>query len=124
MYVLMGALALAGACGDDGGDEPNTPVNDASTGVGADSGNCGMDTYQNYAMSFFSTNCTVCHGANAAMLGDNVRLDSLALVKQHKEHVIEHAVELMPPIMPSGSTTGLPEAERLRLKAWYDCGAP
>jgi hypothetical protein len=55
------------------------------------------------------------------MLGDNVRLDSLAGIVEYKPHVIEHAVNLVEPIMPSG-TQGLPAADRERLKKWLNCG--
>lgn len=113
--LFVAAMALA-ACGDDGdsGD-------DNSDAGGA---NCGTDTYANYAQAYLTTNCTVaCHGANAATLGNNMRFDTLDGVKTHKTHIIEHAVELKMPIMPSGSS-GLPLAERTRLKSWIDCGTP
>jgi mono/diheme cytochrome c family protein len=111
--ILSAALALI-ACGD-GGDDGDTG---GTTGGGA---GCTTDTYANYAQQLFTANCTTCHGALAAMLGDNVRLDTLALVKEWKPHIIEHAVKLQDPIMPSG-TQGLMPAERERLQKWLDCG--
>ena len=114
--VLIAALSFA-ACGDDGdsGDTGGTGGSDAGGGT------CGTDTYANYGQAFMMTNCTVCHGAQAATLGDNVRLDNLAGIKEHKAHIIERAVDLKEPIMPSGSK-GLPAADRERLKAWLNCG--
>jgi mono/diheme cytochrome c family protein len=106
------AAGLAAACGgDDGGGDDVDPAT------------C-TDTYELYAKGFFATNCNSCHAAAVykASGGGEIQLDSLALVKEHKEHVIEHSVELEMPIMPY-LTQGLPEADRQRLKKWYDCGA-
>jgi uncharacterized membrane protein len=106
-------VGMAAACGgDDGGDDKNMePV----TGC--------TDTYNNYAKAFFDTNCNLCHSTAAYMaLKAMYALDSLAAVREHEEHIIEHAVKLEAPIMPQ-NTQGLPEAERTRLKKWFDCGA-
>lgn len=118
-YVLFAALSLA-ACGDDdGGDAPATNTNDA----GAVSAAGCTDTYANFGQKFLmDSTCTTCHGATTAMaLGNNVRLDTLDGVKEHKPHIIEHAVNLVEPIMPS-NTKGLPAADRERLKKWLECG--
>jgi mono/diheme cytochrome c family protein len=103
------AAGLAAACGGDSGGE--------------DTASC-TDTYDSYAKGFFATNCNSCHSAATfkASGGGEIQLDSLALVKEHEEHVLEHAVELEMPIMPY-LTQGLPEADRQRLKKWYECGA-
>lgn len=116
-YVLFAALSLA-ACGDDG-DDGATNTNDAG---GISAAGC-TDTYANFGQQFLTEKtCTTCHGATTAMtLGDNVRLDTLDGVKMHKPHIIEHAVDLKEPIMPSGST-GMPAADRERLKKWLECG--
>lgn len=120
--VVLGcvlAAGLAAACGGDDGDD---------TGGGGDGGTppateC-TDTYNNYAKSFFATNCNACHSTAAYMtLGAKYALDSLAAVKEHEDHVIEHAVDLKIPVMPQTMPMGLPQAERTRLKQWYDCGA-
>ena len=114
---VLGCVLVAGlaaACGgDDGGDSKDMePV----TGC--------TDTYNNYAKAFFDTNCNTCHSTAAYVaLKAMYALDSLAAVRQHEDHVIEHAVELKPPVMPQNLPQGLPEPERLRLKKWYDCGA-
>lgn len=112
--LFVAAIGLA-ACGDSGDGGDGEPSGDAG---------CGTDTYANYAQAYLTTNCTAaCHGANAATLGDNARFDTLDGVKTHKTHIMERAVELKMPIMPSGST-GLPAAERERLKKWLDCNTP
>jgi uncharacterized membrane protein len=116
--LLLGCVLVAGlaaACGEDDGDDGAT---DAGGG-----GDC-TDTYANYAQAFFKDKCNTCHDAAGfkTLGGGEVQLDTQALVVQHKTHVIEHAVELKPAIMPFG-TQGLPEPERMRLKKWYDCGA-
>jgi uncharacterized membrane protein len=115
--LLLGCVLVAGlaaACGGDDGDDSGNPADGTCT-----------DTYANYAEPFFKTNCNSCHNAAGfkTLGGGEIQLDTQALVVEHKQHVIEHAVELKAPIMPFGSTTGLPEAERQRLKKWYDCGA-
>jgi cytochrome c553 len=119
--VVLGcvvAVGLAGAaCGGDdgGGDEP------AGDGGGA---GCGTDTYKSYISPLFAStaaNCIVCHGTTP--VGNDVSLDTYPEVKEHKEHIIEHVVELKDPIMPMG-TQGLPKADRDRINAWFTCGAP
>jgi cytochrome c5 len=115
-WALIAALSLA-ACGDGGDDDLGATTGSNDAGITA----CGTDTYANYGQKFFTDNCTTCHGAQAALLGDNVKLDTLAGIKEHKPHIIEHAVELKEPIMPSGGK-GLPAAERERLKKWLNCG--
>jgi cytochrome c5 len=111
--VLIAALAFA-ACGDDG--DGDTGGNDAGTA-------CTPDTYANYGMAFFKTNCTLCHSAALDMSEMmNVKLDTLPGIKASKDHIIKHAVKLEMPIMPQ--TGALPEAERLRLEKWLNCGAP
>src|SRR5262245_5360312 len=104
-YIVIAASTFA-ACRDDGTDDSASPAGGT---------NCTPDSYTNYYATFFMTNCTVCHGAQAATLGDGVKLDNLPDIKTHKQHIIEHAVDLVPPIMPSG-TPGLPAADRERLK--------
>lgn len=113
--LLLGCVLVAGlaaACGgDDGEDASSDPT-------------C-TDTYANYAQAFFAQQCNTCHSAAAfkQVGGGEIQLDSLALVRDHKSHVIEHAVDLKVPVMPQTMPNGLPEADRLRLKKWYDCGA-
>jgi cytochrome c5 len=116
--VLIAALALA-ACGDDGDGDTGATTGGNDAGISA--AGC-TDTYANFGQKFLmDKTCTTCHGAQAATLGDNVRLDTLDGVKTHKPHIIEHAVDLKEPIMPSG-TMGMPAADRERLKKWLDCG--
>jgi uncharacterized membrane protein len=112
LLVGVVAVGLAAACGgDDGGGDDTPPASEC------------VDTYNNYAKAFFATNCNTCHSTATFMaLNAMYALDSLALVREHEEHVIEHAVELEEPKMPQ-NTQGLPEAERNRLKKWYACGA-
>jgi uncharacterized membrane protein len=108
--VLLGCVVVAGlaaACGDDG------------DGGGGE--NCGVETYKNYIQPLFTTNCIVCHSAVPA--GNTVQLHTLALVKEHEEHVIEHAVELEAPSMPY-MLPALPQADRDKIENWYACGAP
>jgi uncharacterized membrane protein len=111
--VLLGCVvvaSLAAACGgDDGGDE------------GGGGTNCGVETYTNFIQPLFNTNCIACHAATP--VGNTVRLDSLASVKEHEHHVIEHAVELEAPSMPY-MLPPLPQTDRDKIENWYACGAP
>ena len=63
--------------------------------------------------------CYACHGANLQM--KNVRLDSPALVKQHAASVYQQVV--VSKLMPMNNATGITDAERLQVKAWFEAGA-
>jgi cytochrome c5 len=119
-FVLIAALAFA-ACGDDSGDEGTTPgAGDAGTGSGA----CAStDTYANYGKALIDTNCAICHNASldsSPMM--NVKLHTLEGIRAAKSRIIDHAVDLKPPMMPQAGP--LPQADRTRLKAWLNCNAP
>jgi hypothetical protein len=114
--VLPGDAALADAGRSDGGTAEGGTAD-------AGAGGCGTDTYANWGQAFFMMHCLGCHGTTAMFTGDGVRLDSVANIRMHTEHIIEHAVELEAPIMPLG-TMGRPQAERDRLEKWLNCGAP
>ncbi|HEX6244425.1 MAG TPA: cytochrome c [Polyangiales bacterium] len=117
--VLAAGLAAAACGGDDGGDDVG------GSDAGGSGGNC-SDTYNSYIKARFAAtdaNCGVCHGAMPVGDGNTLSLDTYAEVKAEKDHIIAHVVNLEMPIMPMGST-GLPKADRDRIKAWFDCGAP
>lgn len=117
--ILIAALSFA-ACGDDG-DDTGGGANPAAGGD-AGAGACTADTYANYGNKFFMTNCTVCHSAAFDMsMKMDTKLDTQAGVQAAKARIIEHAVNLVAPIMPQ--TGALPQADRDRLKKWLDCGA-
>ena len=67
----------------------------------------------------FEERCYACHGANLQM--KNVRLDSPALVKQHASSIYQQVV--VSKIMPMNNATGITEAERGVVKAWFEAGA-
>ena len=64
--------------------------------------------------------CYACHGANVQM--KNVRLDSPGLVKQHAASIYQQVV--VSKIMPMNNATGITDAERGVVKAWFEGGAP
>ncbi len=64
--------------------------------------------------------CYACHGANVQM--KNVRLDSPGLVKQHAPSIYQQVV--VSKIMPMNNATGITDAERGVVKAWFEAGAP
>lgn len=116
--VLLGCVVAVGlvgaACGgDDGGDDNG----------GTDAGNtgCGVDTYNSFIKPLFSANCIACH--DATPVGNDLSLNTYAGVKAEQSHVIEHAVENKEPSMPY-LMDPLPAAQRDRIRAWYECGAP
>ena len=63
--------------------------------------------------------CYACHGANVQM--KNVRLDSPGLVKQHAASIYQQVV--VSKIMPMNNATGITDAERGVVKAWFEAGA-
>jgi uncharacterized membrane protein len=63
--------------------------------------------------------CYACHGAAVQM--KNVRLDSPQAVAQHAQALYTQAV--VAKTMPLNNATGLTEAERSSLKAWFEAGA-
>jgi cytochrome c5 len=118
--ILIAALSFA-ACGDDGDDTGGGSTTNPAGGGDAGAV-CTVDTYANYGNKFFMTNCTVCHSAAFDMSKTmNVKLDTQAGVQASKAGILQHAVQLMAPIMPM--TGALPQADRDRLKKWLDCGA-
>ena len=63
--------------------------------------------------------CTQCHGAQVQM--KNLRLDSAARVQQHAQAIYQQVVVTR--VMPMNNATGITEAERLQIKAWFEAGA-
>ena len=63
--------------------------------------------------------CTSCHGAQLQMKG--VRLDTPAAVQRHAQAIYQQAV--VAKTMPLNNATGMTEAERAVLKAWFEAGA-
>ena len=63
--------------------------------------------------------CYMCHGAQVQM--KNVRLDSPEALKLHAQGVYQQAV--VTKIMPMSNSTGMTEAERALIGAWFKAGA-
>ncbi len=63
--------------------------------------------------------CYQCHGAQVQM--KNVRLDSAAGVKQHAQNIYQQVV--VAKAMPMNNATGMTDAERQRIKQWFEAGA-
>jgi uncharacterized membrane protein len=109
LVLATGALALAlGGCFDEDEMEP-------------DAGNCAELTYANFGKALIESKCVGCHAGTAPAGG--IRLDTVAEVRNHSSHIIEHAVELNPPAMPYMQAP-LPLADRDKLEQWLVCGAP
>jgi uncharacterized membrane protein len=108
LFPCILVLSLASAC-----DDPEVGTDDAGT--------CSEVTYANFGKALLDSKCVSCHSASVASGG--IRLDTLDDIKMHADHIIEHAVDLQPPAMPYNQAP-LPQADRDKLKAWLDCGAP
>jgi uncharacterized membrane protein len=63
--------------------------------------------------------CYQCHGAQVQM--KNVRLDSPQSVKQHAQNIYQQVV--VAKAMPMNNATGMTDAERQRIKQWFEAGA-
>ncbi len=64
--------------------------------------------------------CTSCHGAQVQMKG--VRLDAPEAVQRHAQAIYQQAV--VTKTMPLNNATGITDAERAVIKAWFEAGAP
>jgi len=84
----------------------------SNTGAG---GQIGYATLQ----PILAQRCYLCHGAQVQM--KNVRLDSAANVRLHAQAIYQQVV--VTKIMPMTNATGISEAERLLIKAWFETGA-
>jgi uncharacterized membrane protein len=92
---------------------PNSVASHAiDTGAG---GQIGYATLQ----PILAQRCYLCHGAQVQM--KNVRLDSAANVKLHAQGIYQQVV--VTKIMPMSNATGISEAERMLIKAWFETGA-
>jgi uncharacterized membrane protein len=61
----------------------------------------------------------MCHGAEVQM--KNVRLDSPEGIKQHAQNIYQQVV--VTKLMPMNNATGLTDAERELIGAWFAQGA-
>lgn len=61
----------------------------------------------------------MCHGAQVQM--KNLRLDSAAQVKLHAQGIYQQVV--VSKLMPMTNASGISEAERMLIKAWFETGA-
>ncbi len=64
--------------------------------------------------------CASCHGETVQMKG--LRFDSPALAQRHAAAIVQQVVRLR--LMPLNNATGITEAERALLGAWFAAGAP
>jgi uncharacterized membrane protein len=69
--------------------------------------------------STLEQHCYQCHGAQVQM--KNVRLDSPQSVKQHAQNIYQQVV--IAKAMPMNNATGMTDAERQKIKLWFEAGA-
>jgi uncharacterized membrane protein len=77
-----------------------------------------VPTYQTLT-PIFAQRCYMCHGAQVQM--KNVRLDSAQGVASHAQAIYQNVVVTR--IMPMNNATGITDAERNLIKAWFEAGA-
>lgn len=110
----LGALLVAGACGDDSSDA------DGDTEEAAAAGNtCPAElTYQTTAVPFLDKYCLTCHAQKtAAALGEGHIFDTEALVREHGESMYE---QVLSGAMPkSGTKPG--DDEKRDFLEWLEC---
>ena len=76
--------------------------------------------------AIISQRCVTCHAAHPAQAGfaaapAGVMLDSAELIHQHAANIYRQSVTLR--AMPIGNLTGITEAERAAIAAWFEAGA-
>ena len=72
-----------------------------------------------YLEPTLAQHCYQCHGEQVQM--KNVRLDSAHNVKLHAQAIYQQVV--VTKLMPMNNATGITDAERLRVKQWFEAGA-
>ncbi|MET0340797.1 MAG: hypothetical protein ABW252_07330 [Polyangiales bacterium] len=103
-----------------GMDAGDAPGDDADASAPADPA-CAELTYADFGEPFLEKYCVGCHLGARAVGG--IDLSTLAGVKEHKDHVIAHAVdEDASEPMPPPSARQPTDAERARLGTWLACG--
>ena len=95
-WLVALTLVLAG-CGGSG-----------STGTGTAGGNCGSDTWANFAGNFFSTYCGQCHQWTQGSIKSDPEIVSI----------------IQSGGMPPGGVPRPSSDEVNRLAAWINCGQP
>ena len=88
----------------------------ATNAINAPAG--GQNGYK-LVQSTLEQHCYQCHGAQVQM--KNVRLDSPQSVKQHAQNIYQQVV--VAKAMPMNNATGMTDAERQRIKQWFEAGA-
>jgi uncharacterized membrane protein len=77
-----------------------------------------QNAYKNVA-TILEQRCNQCHNAQVQM--KNVRLDAPEYVKQHAQNIYQQVVVTKQ--MPMNNSTGITEAERAQIAAWFKAGA-
>jgi hypothetical protein len=130
-------LSVVIGCSSSGGDDDGAGVGGGSgsggsagsgTGGSAGTGGAAADTWESYAMGFFTSYCTECHGAGDAQRDYSTRDD----VVRDKDTIrcgvgtvkYPGCAAFPPPSQfPIGTGPKPSDAERDRLVAWIEAGA-
>jgi uncharacterized membrane protein len=104
---------------------PAAQIPDATKNIAAhariSSVNGTKDAQNSYAelQKVLSQRCLMCHSEQVQM--KNVRLDSPEAVKQHAQNIYQQVVVTKQ--MPMNNATGITDAERAVVQAWFSAGA-
>ncbi len=105
---------------DAGSDDDDGDVGDDDAGAPPDPA-CADLTYAKFGEAFLDKYCVGCHLGSRAVGG--IDLSTLSGVREHADHVQEHAVDQSEePLMPPASARQPSESEREQLGAWLRCG--
>ena len=101
--------------------KPADAVQSATNSGAAAASNTGASTALDYKalQPILAQRCYMCHGEAVQM--KNVRLDSPQALASHAQAVYQQVV--VTKIMPMNNSTGITDAERATVKAWFEAGA-
>jgi uncharacterized membrane protein len=118
-YALAGVVAIAGvAVWLKPAPQPAaTAINSGASPT--DSTRAGGQIGYKTLAAVLEQRCYQCHGAKVQM--KNVRLDSIEGVKQHAQGIYQQSV--VTKVMPLNNATGISDAERGLIRAWFEDGA-
>lgn len=118
LWLLAAGLAMLAAVAWVTGPRPPAPANAAENSAAAQTPSPTLADI----VAIVQTRCASCHAARPTQVGfvappAGIILDSTATVERHAARVFATAVATR--TMPVGNLTGLTEAERATLGAWY-----
>jgi hypothetical protein len=131
--LALSLLAAATIACSSSSPSNTNPMPDASSDTGGHAADAGTTTWDNYAEGFFKTYCVACHNASTmGMQNFNLYADVKGLdqtircgVTPKTEPQPDCASSMYPAgQFPIGTGAYPSDADRLRIVAWINAGAP